>query len=112
MSAEAHWTVETTFPGAAFGPKARAFALDLVKRRLSACVHVEAIRSLYWWNGKVEQGGEVKLSFKTSRGRVDELVAAIRRLHPYEVPYIAAFPIEVKEKSYAAWLEKETSPQP
>jgi periplasmic divalent cation tolerance protein len=88
----------------------QAIALDLVGKRLAACVHVLAPgRSFYWWEGKVTEADERLLVIKTAAGRYEELEKALRALHPYAVPEIVALPIERGLADYLAWLEKETT---
>ncbi len=91
---------------------AQAIALDLVGKRLAACVNVlPAGRSFYWWEGKVTEADERLLFIKTRAERYDELEKALKAVHPYSVPEIVALPIEHGLAEYLEWLEKETKPQ-
>ena len=46
--------------------EAESLARALLERRLVACVNiVPGIRSLYWWQGKLEDDGESLLVLKT-----------------------------------------------
>jgi periplasmic divalent cation tolerance protein len=81
----------------------------LVETRLAACVNMlPGMRSLYWWQGKIETGEEVVLIAKTRRGLLDELTAKVRQLHSYEVPCVVALPISGGNPDFLDWLEKET----
>ena len=88
---------------------AEALATSLVERRLAACVNILApCRSVYRWQGAVEQADEVPLLIKTGAARYAELEAAIRAAHPYEVPEIIALPIAQGLPAYLAWVAGET----
>ncbi|HID25697.1 MAG TPA: divalent-cation tolerance protein CutA [Thermoplasmata archaeon] len=67
---------------------------ELVKNRLAGCVNIlPKIHSIYWWKDKVEEDEEVAFLTKTTKERVDDVVAKIKELHPYELPAIVAIPI-------------------
>lgn len=90
---------------------ARALAGHLVAERLAACVNVLApCRSVYRWQGNVEDAEEVPLLIKTSADRYAALEAAIRARHPYELPEIVAVPISHGLPAYLDWLAAETTP--
>ena len=62
-------------------------AHGLVERRLAACVNVlDRCTSVYRWKGEIEEADEVPVLVKTRTARYEELEAAIRELHPYELP--------------------------
>ena len=88
---------------------ARTLAGTLVESRLAACVNILApCRSVYRWEGKVEDASEVPLLIKTTAERYPALEAAIRQYHPYELPEIVAVPIEHGLPDYLRWVISET----
>ena len=90
-------------------PAARALAQRLVADRLAACVNIlPVVESIYRWQDSVEQASEVTLLIKTVQERYDELEAAIRAAHPYQVPEIIAVPIVAGLPAYLDWLTVET----
>ena len=90
--------------------RALAIARALVQRRLAACVNVLAgCTSVYRWQGEIEEAGEVPLLVKTRAARYPELEAAIRELHPYELPEIVAVPIVRGLQEYLDWVAEETA---
>lgn len=92
---------------------AEAIAKDLVGRRLAACVNILApCRSFYRWQGEVEQADEVPLLIKTTRARYAELEAAIRELHPYQVPELIALPLAAGLAAYLDWVGAECALDP
>lgn len=92
---------------------AQALATLLVDERLAACVNILApARSVYRWQGKVENAEEIPLLIKTSKARYTALEAAIRKHHPYELPEIIAVPIELGLPEYLDWVAAETTVSP
>ena len=89
---------------------ASPLARDLVERRLAACVSVvDGIRSIYRWQGKVEDEGEKLLIMKTVEERVPELREAVLARHPYDVPEFIVVPVDAVEGPYREWLIEAVS---
>lgn len=83
--------------------QARQIGAAMVERQVAACVNLlPGVESIYRWQGKVERAGEVLAVFKTTR--YSELEAALRELHPYEVPEILALPVAAGLPAYLEWL--------
>ena len=59
----------------------------------------------------MEASSEVLVIFKTTKVRLTELEALIRREHPYEVPQIVALPIYSAGADYLEWMDQETHRQ-
>ncbi len=89
--------------------KAAEIARALVAERLAACGNVvPGLRSIYRWEGKIEDEGEALLVLKTTRARFDALRDRVLALHPYEVPEVIALPVEAGHERYLAWVAGET----
>ncbi|HUP95544.1 MAG TPA: divalent-cation tolerance protein CutA [Burkholderiales bacterium] len=85
-------------------------ARALVEKRLAACVNIlSGCTSVYRWQDNLEHAEEVPLLIKTRAGRYAELEAAIRSLHPYEVPEIIAVPVVQGLADYLGWVAEETA---
>lgn len=85
--------------------KAAALARALVEDRLAACVNiVEPVRSIYRWEGKVEDEREALLVVKTTAAAFERLRERVLALHPYQCPEIIALPIAQAHAPYLAWL--------
>jgi periplasmic divalent cation tolerance protein len=84
---------------------AARIARTLVEEKLAACGNVlPGVRSIYRWQGKVEEAQETLLVLKTARARFKEIVDRVRALHPYEVPEVVAVPIEAGFDGYLDWV--------
>jgi periplasmic divalent cation tolerance protein len=89
---------------------ATTLAQALVERRLAACVNVLGpCESVYRWKGAVETATEVPVFIKTRAGRYDEVEAAIREFHPYELPEIVTVPMRSGLDDYLKWVADQTS---
>jgi len=88
--------------------EARALAAGLLEARLAACVQCEAIRSLYVWDGAVQDDGEVRLLIKTPTARRDAALDWLRANHPYDVPQLVAVAADVVDAPYLAWAHEVT----
>ncbi len=84
---------------------------ELVQLRLAACVNVLApVTSFYRWEGRQESATEYPLLIKSTHERYIELEAAIRKRHPYSIPEIIAWPVDLGLAEYLRWVEEETTP--
>ena len=83
---------------------ARRIAQALVERGLVACAQLSDIESVYRWDGATQQEPEVRLMLKTAAARYEAVEAALRALHPYELPAIFAMPVSAASADYAAWV--------
>jgi periplasmic divalent cation tolerance protein len=84
-------------------------ARALVETRLAACANIiKGIRSIYSWQGRIEDDTEVLMIVKTRRELFDSLKSKVKELHPYEVPEIIALPIIAGSDDYLKWLRGST----
>jgi periplasmic divalent cation tolerance protein len=93
--------------------KGDAIVTDLLNRRMIACAQtVGPVTSRYWWRGSINQTQEWLFVCKTTGERRDDVIEAVRLLHPYEVPEIVAFDIIAALDAYAEWIVAETTSPP
>ena len=79
----------------------------LVEDRLIACGNiVPGIKSLFWWEGKVDTADEVLLVLKTNKKYFPEIEKTVKSLHSYDVPEIIALPIVEGSPEYLKWIEE------
>lgn len=89
--------------------EAASIARVLVEGRLAACVNiVRNLRSIYSWQGKVEDESEVLMIVKTQKKLFNSLAQKVRELHSYTVPEIIALPIVDGSEDYLKWLKEVT----
>ena len=82
----------------------------MVEEKLAACVNILGpVRSIYRWKGAIETADEVAAIFKTSDERAGLLITRIAALHSYDVPCVAAWPIDKILGAYADWVEESTA---
>lgn len=98
------------FSTASSQEEAVKIAHTLVGERLAACVNlVPGVRSIYTWNGKIEDGDELLLVIKTRRALVEKLTARVKELHSYTVPEVIAADIVGGNPDYLAWVADSTT---
>ena len=89
---------------------AEKLADALIRQRVAACVNILApCRSVYRWKAEVQHDEEHPVLIKTTLDRYAALEAAIREMHPYELPEIVAVPIERGLPAYLDWVATQTT---
>jgi periplasmic divalent cation tolerance protein len=100
-------TVYATFPSE---EEAVRIARTLVEERHAACANILGpCRSIYHWQGAIEESAEVAALFKTRSDLAAELIDRLTELHPYEVPAAVVWPIADAPEAYGHWVAEETS---
>lgn len=90
---------------------ATRIARALVEGGLAACCNVvPGLRSVYMWKGEVCDDAELLLIIKTRLDRFGELEAAVRDLHPYDVPELIALPVARGSADYLTWMADHVHP--
>jgi periplasmic divalent cation tolerance protein len=98
----------TTAPDAEVAAR---IARALVEERLAACANlVPQLRSIYRWQGRVEDASEVLMLIKTRADRVAALAERLRALHPYELPELVVLPVAAGLDAYLDWVRAECAP--
>jgi len=100
--------VLVTAPDAETGAR---LARTLVGEGLVACVNVvPGLRSIYRWQGAVQDEAEVLLVMKTRADRLPALTARVRALHPHDLPEIVALATAGGSDAYFDWVRAESAP--
>lgn len=100
--------VLVTVPDAETGAR---LGRSLVEEGLVACVNVvPGLRSIYRWEGAVQDEAEVLLMMKIRADRLDTLTKRIRALHPYELPEVVALAVVGGSEDYLEWVRRACAP--
>ncbi|WP_321506438.1 divalent-cation tolerance protein CutA [uncultured Methanoregula sp.] len=83
-------------------------AKRLLEKNLVACVNITPVRSLYRWKGEACDEDEHLLIIKTRRELAEQVIRALKDMHPYEVPEIIALPVLAGYAPYLEWVHRET----
>src|SRR5208282_4892961 len=80
-------------------------ARTLVEEQLAACTTlIPAVRSIYRWQGKIEDSTETMLLIKTGAEQLAALEVRIRALHTYATPEFLVLEVESGSPGYLDWL--------
>ena len=90
--------------------EANTIAAKLVKDRLIACANIiKGVRSIFWWQKKVDKTDEVLLILKSKKSSFKRIIKTVTLLHSYEVPEIIALPIIDGNRDYLKWIKESCS---
>jgi periplasmic divalent cation tolerance protein len=93
-----------------FGDRAQAEAVvaKLVADRLVVCGQVGTdVQSIYCWRGEVTREKEITVTLKIREDRFGACLESLRRLHPYEIPQLVAWPASYVDEAYGRWAWEE-----
>ena len=80
-------------------------ASALLDEGLIACANImPAIRSLYIWQGERGDARETGVLFKTTAALLDQTVARLEALHPYDAPAICGWRCDAAGEATKGWL--------
>lgn len=97
------------FITAAKEDEAAKIAHALVEAKLAGCVNIISnIRSVYRWEGKIEDDKEILMIAKTQKKLFRRLAKKVKELHSYAVPEIIAMPVVSGSPDYLKWLSEVT----
>lgn len=94
-----------------FGDEAAAVAAihKLLEEHLVACgTIIPKAKSIYSWQGKVEEAYEVVVLLKTTQSLKSVCMERLKELHVYEVPEIIVIESAAVSEEYLAWVQKIT----
>jgi periplasmic divalent cation tolerance protein len=78
----------------------------LLKKRLIACSNMFPIRSMYWWDGKIQDDKEYLIVSKTQDKKIGNIRSEVKKVHSYDVPCIISISANAN-KEYEDWMAKE-----
>ena len=84
-------------------------ASSLLDQKLAACVNMTTpVSSLYTWEGEINRDEEMLLIVKSRADLFEDLIPAVKAVHPYDVPEIIALPIIMGSEDYLGWIKDVT----
>lgn len=84
---------------------ARTLSENAVTEKLAACVHIEKIKGVYFWQDKLCQEREYRLIFKTAPENADKLQDWLHKNHPYQTPAIVQI-VGKASLDYLTWARR------
>lgn len=85
--------------------EAKRIADALLKERLIACANIiNAVDSVFIWQGKRDHAKESLLILKTKKSFFKKVAHKVKLLHSYQTPEIIAMPIMLGEEKYLQWI--------
>ena len=97
------------FVTTATAEEAEKISRILVEEKLAACGTIMAgLRSIYFWEGKIEDAKESMMVIKTKTSRFKKIEKRVRSLHSYSVPEIVAVPVVQGSKTYLKWVKENS----
>lgn len=86
--------------------EAESIGNELVSSGLAACVNIiDNMKSIYFWEGKLQRDTEVVLIAKTIESNVPSLVQKVKSLHSYDCPCIISLPVSSGNTSFIDWIQ-------
>lgn len=81
------------------------FTRGLVGDGLAACGNIiDGVRSIYTWDGQVQDGSEALVILHTRAGLVDAIIERVDAEHPDDTPQVLAVPVDRAHPGYRRWL--------
>jgi periplasmic divalent cation tolerance protein len=89
--------------------EAEHLARLVLERRLAACANIYApIRSLFWWESKIDTATEAVLILKAPAPYYEQIEKLIRSQHSYQTPAILQIPLSQGLPEFFQWIATET----
>lgn len=79
-----------------------------LEMELAGCVNIFPIQSIFPWEGAMQEESEFVLILKTATNLEEKLSSFIRENHPYELPCIMNWKVEVNQ-AYGEWIERNVA---
>ena len=93
--------------------EARRIGRELVSSRLAACVNlISGMKSIYRWEGKLQEDRETVLIAKTNAEKVSQLTQRVKAIHSYDCPCVVSLPVTGGNQDFIDWVGSETVEKP
>lgn len=88
--------------------EAEKIAQDVIEKKLAFCTNIlSECFSIYRWKGKTEKSKEAVVIMKTLPHLVKKAIAAIKKLHSYQMPEIISWTIDEVDSDILNWASDE-----
>lgn len=77
----------------------------LLDKKLIACSNMYPIRSMFIWEGKMQDEKEYVMMAKTKEKNFEKIKKEVERIHSYDVPCILKIDAEANE-SFDKWVNE------
>lgn len=81
-------------------------ACDLLEKKLIACANIIDANSVYQFKNKLNKNAESLLLIKTFNENVEPIMEYLEKVHPYEIPLIGHYNMNVNDK-YFSWMKEQ-----
>lgn len=85
--------------------EAKTISDALLDAKLVACVRRSPVNSSYWWDGKINNDGEVLLMMESLEEKFDEIEQTVTKLHSYDEFVLTAVPVIKTTPGVSKWLD-------
>lgn len=90
--------------------EAERIASTLVEQHLAACVNlIPQVKSIYRWQGAIEESSEVLLIIKTTAPCLPALESTLSSLHSYSVPEFLVLDVASGSPAYLTWIAESVA---
>lgn len=88
--------------------KAKKLAINLIEKNLACCANIIPVfKSIYKWEGKINEDKEYVLIVKVTEDKVDVVEREIKSNHPYEIPAIIRIKVDKVNDEFLKWCSIE-----
>ena len=77
----------------------------LIKRELAACVSLKEIKSIYSWEGELENSQETEIIIKSKPQKLNNLLDTLKKELSYDLPQLI-YTVYESEENYYQWVTK------
>ncbi len=84
-------------------------AKELLSKKLIACANIfEGITSIYEWDSKLCEEGEVVAVMKSRDELFERIKDEILSIHSYENPAIVCIKVDAASEAFIQWIDRQT----
>ena len=81
--------------------EAKRISRHLLEKKLIGCVNMFPIKSMFWWEGKIDECSETVIIAKTLD--YEKVKKVVKKIHSYSVPCILKIEAEANPE-YMKWI--------